>query len=161
MPNAPDKPWIFIVDEGGGRLLHARTVPPGRLRLEVKDHLKNEWKEHEHGRPTGLSRTEVGLRKTGVSKTKYQFAQPHHEDEEFRHQFAKEVTQWLEKRIRDHKIERLAVIAPAKVLGELRDLWPKAVQPMIEEHEQDLSWIGEGDLVKHPAIAQLLENEPG
>jgi len=156
MTQAQTRPWVFIVDEGGGRLLRARRVPPGRYQVEVQDRVTNEWKGREHSRPKGLTRTEVSAGPAGVSKTGYQFAQPHNEEKELRHEFAKEVAGRIEKRIKQHDIERLAVFAAPKMLGELRGCWPKAVKPVIEEHDQDLSWMGEAELLKHPVVSKVL-----
>lgn len=156
MTQTQTKPWVFIVDEGGGRLLRAKPVPPGRYHVEVKDRLKNEWKEGEQGRPSGLTRTRIRTHPGGSAEAGYPFPSHENEHQTVRHMFAKDVVEWLEKKMHNYNIEHLAVFAAPKLLGELRNVWSKALASKIEEHDQDLSWMGEEELLNHPAVTKLL-----
>jgi protein required for attachment to host cells len=144
------KTWIFIVDNGRGRLLKGAPAPRGRFHLELDDSIENKWEEHQRGRPSPL---------TGKDGRSY--ASVGHEDEEMMRRFARDVAGWLEEKTRRLDIDRLALFAPPRFLGALRQAWSPRLALCVDEFEGDLGYMGPGDLVRHRAIARLLGNEQG
>ena len=113
------KTWIFIVDNGRGRLLKGAPAPRGRFHLELDDSIENTWEEHERGRPSPL---------TGKDGRSY--ASVGHEDEEMMRRFARDVAGWLDEKTRRLDIDRLALFAPPRFLGALRQAWsPRLATP--------------------------------
>ncbi|MHC4414640.1 MAG: host attachment protein [Planctomycetota bacterium] len=137
--------WIFIVDKGGGRLLRGTTAPPGRHHLELEDAIQNPWEEHEHGRPSPR-----------VGKKGHSYASWGHEDEEMMQRFARDVAGWLERKTDELGIDGLAVFAPPRFLGVLRQAYSPQLAGRVTEHEGDLGYMGPGDLARHRTIARFL-----
>ena len=138
--------WIFIVDSGKGRLLKGAPVPGGRFHLEQNDSIENTWEQHQRGRPS--SRT---------GREGHSYASYGHEDEEMMKRFARDVAEWLEKKTSSLGIDRLALFAPPRFLGALRQAWSPRLALRVTEYEGDLGYMGPGDLVHHRSIAELLE----
>jgi len=142
--------WIFVVDNGRGRLLKGAPAPRGRFHLELDDSIKNTWEEHEHGRPSPLT-----------GRVGHSYASRGHEDEEMMKRFARTVASWLEEKTRRLNIDRLALFAPPRFLGALRQAWSPRLAVLVDEHEGDLGYMGAGDLARHRSIAQLIDKKPG
>jgi protein required for attachment to host cells len=141
--------WIFIVDNGRGRLLKGAPAPRGRFHLELDDSIENTWEEHERGRPSP---------RTG--REGHSYASLGHGDEEIMKRFARTVATWLDEKTRRLNIDRLALFAPPRFLGALRQAWSPRLAIRVDEHEGDLGYMGTGDLARHRSIARLLDREP-
>ncbi len=142
--------WIFIVDSGRGRLLKGAPAPRGRFHLELDDSIENTWQEHQRGRPS---------RRAG--REGHSYASWGHEDEEMLKRFARNVADWLDDKVRRLNIDRVALFAPPRFLGALRQAGSPRLAIRVEEHEGDLGYMAPGDLVRHRSIAQLLDKKPG
>jgi protein required for attachment to host cells len=142
--------WIFVVDNGRGRLLKGAPAPRGRFHLELDDSIENTGEEHERGRPSPLTGREG-----------HSYASRGHEDEEMMKRFARTVASWLEEKTRRLNIDRLALFAPPRFLGALRQAWSPRLAVRVDEHEGDLGYMGPGDLARHRSISRLLDREPG
>ena len=138
--------WIFVVDNGRGRLLRGTQVPPGRFHLEEDCSIENTLEPHEHGRPSP---------RTGKAGNTY--ASQGHEDEERMSRFARNVTTWLEKKTREHGIDKLTLFAPPRFLGALRQNWSQQLAARVSEKEGDLGYMTAGDLARHRAVVKVLE----
>ncbi len=142
--------WIFIVDNGRGRLLKGAPAPRGRFHLELNDSIQNTWEEHQRGRPSPLT-----------GRGGHSYASVGHEDEEMMKRFARDVAGWLDEKTRRLNIDRLALFAPPRFLGALRQAWSPRLAVRVDEYEGDLGYMGAGDLVRHRTIAQLLGDRRG
>ena len=141
--------WIFVVDAGRGRLLRGTTVPPGRFHLEEDGTIENGWEEHQHGRPSPRA-----------GKAGHSYASQGHEDEEMLQRFARNVADWLDVRTRERSIDRLALFAPPRFLGALRQTCPAQLAERISEHEGDLGYMTAGELARHQAVTKVLGGKP-
>lgn len=139
------KTWIALVDARAGRLLHGRPQPAGRYRLDEQDAIHNQWEQHQRGRPSPLS-----------GKDGRSYASVGHEDEQMAQRFAKDVVKWLEKQTAKRDIDRLAVFAPPRFLGELRKAYPASLAGRIEEREGDYVNMRNGELLGNPAIREAI-----
>ncbi len=137
--------WIFVVDGGRGRLLRGTSVPPGRIHLEERGLIESERDEYEHGRPSPRS-----------GKNGHTYASLGHESEEQLSRFARRVVEWLDQTTKQHEIDRLALFAPPRFLGALRQAFPASLAGRIREHEGDLANISAGDLARHRAVVKVL-----
>ncbi len=142
--------WIVIVDNGKGRLLRGTQVPPGRFHLDENGSIENTWEAHQHGRPSPR-----------VGKAGNTYASQGHENEERMSRFARNVTEWLERKTREHNIEKLTLFAPPRFLGALRQAWSPKLAARVSEHEGDLGYMSAGELARHRAIIKVLSAPNG
>jgi len=142
--------WVCVVDHRHGRLLMCEKTPGGAWRVDADRSIVNEWEDlHQRGRPSGLS--------AGASRGHAQShaARPH-ETEEERRRFARDVVSWLEKHVRNEKIERIPVFAPPKLLGALREQWPKQLKDHVREHEADLAHLENNRLTENDRFLKAI-----
>jgi protein required for attachment to host cells len=137
--------WILAADERAGRLLRLDRGASGHARVVVEEEILDSWQDHEHGRPSPRS-----------GKGGHTYASRGHEDETRRERFAKEVAVWLERRTERQNIDRIAVFAPPRFLGALRDAWSPRLALRVDEHHGDLAHLGPVELAEHDAILELL-----
>jgi protein required for attachment to host cells len=137
---------MFIVDGGGGRLLKAEKAPQDRVHIDVEERLDNGWEAHERVRPSPLS-----------GKDGHTYASFGHENEAMLSRFAKDAAAWLASRVAHHSIDRVAVMAPPRFLGALRQAWSSGLAARVEEHQSDLGYMGTRELQRHPLVTGLLD----
>ncbi|MHC4991956.1 MAG: baeRF12 domain-containing protein [Planctomycetota bacterium] len=133
-----------MADERTGRLLRIGRTSTGRLRVDVEVELLDTEEEHEHGRPSPRA-----------AKTGHTYASLGHEDDTRRDRFAKQTAEWLESQTERLAIDHVAVFAPPRWLGALREAWSPQLAPHVEEHQGDLTNLAADDLVRHDAIIAL------
>ena len=75
--------------------------------------------------------------------------------------FARNVSEWLERKTSDCEIEHLTLFAPPRFLGVLRQTWSPQLAARITEHESDLGYMTAGDLARHQSIVKVLESSNG
>lgn len=139
--------WIVVLDSRRGRLLRGQTVPPGRAHLEVLETIENEEEEHEHGRPSPRR-----------SKDGHSYADWGHEDDEQLQRNARRVAGWIDTQRKSHGIDRLTVFSPPRFAGALRTQYAASLAKSIDQKQLDLGNLEPGELVKHPAIAEMFRS---
>jgi protein required for attachment to host cells len=137
--------WILTADEEVGRLLRVERTVSGHAHVAVDDEILDTWEEHQHGRPSPRS-----------GKSGHTYASRGHEDETRRERFAKEIAVWLERRAEELHIDRIAVFAPPRFQGALRDAWSPRLAIRVDEHHGDLAHLSPGDLACHGSIVSLM-----
>ena len=78
----------------------------------------------------------------------------HVEDKERR--FATEIVRWLQKKAVQHKIDRLVIFAPPRMLGVLRLVPLGTLKGHVDELKGDLMRLHAGQLADHPMVRELL-----
>jgi protein required for attachment to host cells len=136
--------WIVVVDTRRARLLEVSRTAHGRVHVEERAALEEQWDEREHHRPSMLA-----------SKGR-SFAQPAHELEERRRRFAREVARWVAKQLDEHRVEAAPLLCAASLLGELRTACPAALLARLEVRQCDVARLTPAQLADHPAIAEAL-----
>jgi protein required for attachment to host cells len=137
--------WILAADEQIGRLLRVERTATDHLHAVIVDEIQESWEEHQHGRPSPLR-----------GKSGHSYASEGHEEETRRDRFAKEIAIWLEQQAERLHMERIAVFAPPRFLGSLREAWSARFALRLDEHHGDLTHLNTGDLVTHESIASLI-----
>ncbi|MHC4107533.1 MAG: host attachment protein [Planctomycetota bacterium] len=140
--------WLLLVNGSQGKLLQASPTRQGRYRVERRDSIETAWEPHEHGRPSPRG-----------GKDAHRYASRGNEDQEMMQRFARDVTRWLEEQIEHRKIARVAVFAPPRFLGALRQAFSASLARRIDEHEGDLGYMAPADLLHHPTVSALLESD--
>jgi len=79
-----------------------------------------------------------------------------HEDDMQRNRFAKEIGVWMEQLAGELSIDRLAVFAPPKFLGVLRDSWSPRFAILVSDFHGELTGLSTTDLEHHASIVHLL-----
>jgi protein required for attachment to host cells len=137
--------WLALADAQRCRLLCGHLTEQGTPHFDERGALESVPLEHEHGRPMALA-----------GMTGHTFAAPHHEAEEEQRRFAGRIMKWLQKECEEHEIDRLVVIAPPRMLGQLRKVLPGSLKGPVEQHEGNLMHLDAGDLAQHPIVRELL-----
>ncbi|WP_342361568.1 host attachment family protein [Terrarubrum flagellatum] len=113
MPTIPHDALVLVGD--GGRALFFRNVgSPAKPRLEVEDVFENDnpaTRDQGADQP-GRAHASVGARRSAMEQTDW-----HRLAEE---QFAGEIAGMLYRQAHRGGFERLVIVAPPKVLGDLR-----------------------------------------
>lgn len=141
----PPQAWFFVVDGGRCRLLKCSRVPYGRLHVDEVSAIEYEPEEHERGRPSPRS-----------GKSGNTYASRGREDEYQIRRFAKEVVEWMAKKVERIETPSITLFAAPRFLGELRKLFGPALAKRIEERQGDLTQLTTAGLAKHPAVTELL-----
>ena len=133
--------WFALADAEHCRLLCCRLTKQGTQHVDEHGACENKLPEQEHKRPM-----------TGTGTTHYV------EEEERR--FAGEIVEWLRGKVEEHKIDRLVIFAPARILGALRKATPGLLKGHFEELKGDLIRLDAGQLAQHPMVRDLLRAAP-
>ena len=133
--------WAVIADHHRVRIF---TKPDGHLELI------GEAAPAHHGRRKGMPDKAMG-RVASSSRTGVRHKlQPHggpHEKEDF--SFVTDVAEWLDHAAKEDAFDRIILIAPPRMLGELRDSLSQQVQTRIAaEINKDLTKMNEKSLQK-------------
>lgn len=137
--------WVLLVDARRGRLLCCGVTRQGRCHVDECDSIRNDWPGHEHQRSSPM------WKGTGVS---YGI-----EDDEVREptsRFARRVVAWLLRKMAEHEIEHVVILAPPHFLGALRDERAGDLASKAIEHKGELVNLPTSRLAEHPAIRQLV-----
>jgi protein required for attachment to host cells len=135
--------WILVADAARATL-YRRPKGPHKLIQE------DSWETEESRKLTNeIDSDKQGSRRRGGATSPREDAHRHAQ-----HNFAQKLVEAIKKR--DGDIERLAVVAPPKMLGELRPLWGNGLRKKIViELAKDLTHAAAKELEKH--VDGLLE----
>ncbi len=137
IPGLQNHSWFALTDAESCRLLSCSMTRLGKHHIDEYSVFENTMPEHERVRPV----TNAGL--------------THHtEDRERR--FAGEIIEWLQKKSKEHQIDRLAIFAPPRMLGVLRTVPLGSLKGHVSELHGDLMRLSAGQLADHPMIRELL-----
>ena len=137
--------WIVTADERVGRLARVERTPAGGVRVVIDDEIHRSGEEHEHGRPSPRR-----------GRDGHSYASYGHETETTRDRFAKEIAVWLEQRDESLQFERIALFAPPRFLGALREAWSPRFAIRVNERQGDLTHLAPADLARQAAIMDLV-----
>jgi protein required for attachment to host cells len=144
----PDKPrdgaWFALVDTEGCRLLKCDLTRRGTHRVREVATFENRWPKHRRGRPMALG----GM--TGDS-----YASPHHHTAERIRRCAQGVVKQLRAECKQRRIVSLTIIAPPRLLGELRKLC-ESQNGDFALCEGELMQFSTAALAVHPVIRGLV-----
>ena len=141
---SPNGLWVFVVDEGRGRLMQGKTVRIGRSersRLALVATVENPWHE---------------LDRASRARQNGHDVQTRHKRAELLGRFARDVARWLDDRARSLPIEELFVFAPARLLGLLRESYTPNVAKLVHDQKGDLGTMSLGELEQHRLVSAVL-----
>jgi protein required for attachment to host cells len=137
--------WFALVDAERCRLLRCDLTKQGTHRVQEARAFENRWPKHRHGRPMALG---------GMTGDTY--ASPHHYVGERLRRFASDVVKRLRAECTEYLIERLTIIAPPRLVGELRKL-DDVRNGRFEFQEGELMQFSTAALAVHPLIRNLVD----
>ena len=137
--------WIALADTERCRLLRCDLTKQGTHRVREITGFENRWPKHRRGRPMALG----GM--TGDS-----YAAPHHYVGERIRRFAEDVIKQLEAECKARQVGRLVILAPARFMGELRQLH-EPQHARFELREGELMQFSTAALASHPVIQGLID----
>lgn len=130
--------WFVLADAENCRLLRCKLTEQGTQHVDELGAIENTLPEQEHARPM----TEGGA--------------THHVEEKER-RFAGEIVAWLQQMTKEHEIDHLVILAPARMLGVLRKATPGLLTGHLEELKGDLMRLDAGQLAEHPMVRELAQ----
>ena len=129
--------WFALADAEHCRLLCCRLTRQGTQHVDEYGAFENTLPEAEHARPM-----------TGDGMT--------HDIEEEERRFAHEIVEWLQENTKKHKIDRLVIFAPPRMLGVLRKASSGLLTGHLKELEGNLMRLDAGRLAQHPMVRDLV-----
>lgn len=136
--------WIVVADARSARLIHC--IREGEhFRIESLDEFHEQWDDKEHHRPQPLH-----------DKTGHAYASTHHEAEERLRRFAKSLMNWIDKQHHRLADGRWALIAPPRLLGEMRKLDSKLLGGF-KQVQAELEELTAAKIARHPALSQACQ----
>lgn len=145
--------WIVTADSRRAALYSCRNNPDGSLQLLHFKSIDNAHEnEHGHERPVLAG----GAERRGSVASSGAHAAPHaisvgHEKEEEQRRFAREVAAWIGDVGRYGAAHRIALFAPARVLGLLRKELA-GLGEFLQFHEGDIAQMSPRELAVHPLV---------
>ncbi len=141
----PVRTWILIVDGAHGRLFENRGPGKG---LEA---LTEEF-EADHRADHEIVDDRLGRTFESAYSARHAITPRHDPHRELKRDFAESLAKMLDKRRKEHAFDRLIIVAPPKVLGDLREALPEPVRELITaELDKDLTKTPIAELPGHLA----------
>lgn len=145
-PRRPDNAWVLVADRARARLF-STAWPPNGACVEVEDLIDDEAMLHDRDTGSdvpGAFVSGAGARHRSVPATDF-----HHRTAE---RFARRIVERLEDGRRRDQFGQLVLVAPALMLGVLREeLSPPLAKLVVEELDRDYTHLTPGDLLKRIA----------
>jgi protein required for attachment to host cells len=133
-----------LADTARARFFKCQFGESRSCHIEELESLIDRWEPHLRGRPQPLH-----------SKTGHAWTAPSHEDEEMRLRFARDVSGWVDRLVKQYGVHRLVVFAPPRFLPDLRRSWVEN-HHIVEEHEAELMHLTRAQVADHPAVRSAL-----
>lgn len=140
----PTITWILIADAARAQIFSNHGPGKG---VEV---VKGASFSGDHRPDREIMRDKEGRSFESVGETRHAY-EPHHDPHrELKRQFASELATALEKRLSDKSYDRLILVAPPEMLGDLRSALPEPVRAVIyAELDKDLTKTPTSELPDH------------
>lgn len=149
--------WIVVMDSSTARFYVLRQDEGGRRIEEAADAMESGL--HRHSADVKSDRPGRGFR-SGNSTARHAMEPPQDFHKLEKHDFVHAVAQKLRAAHDAHEFERLAVVAPERSLGELRNLLPDNVKNAVwREIAKDLVKLNDQELWAR--VAPALEEHLG
>ena len=129
--------WFALADAEHCRLLCCRLTRQGTQHVDEYGAFKNTLPEAEHARPM-----------TGDGMA--------HDIEEEERRFGAQIVDWLRRKAEEHKIDRMVIFAPPRMLGVLRKASSGLLVGHLKELEGNLMRLDAGQLAQHPMVRDLV-----
>ncbi len=139
--------WLVVADGRRAKLIYGSRTEQGSPHLELKEEIEFDQTQyaHEHGRPSMLK-----------GRSEHTHAFDHDEKERFMELFAKQLADWLTRRLEEIDAPGVSLFAPPKFLGYLRKELPREAADRLAEFKADLTSVPLGELGRHPLVAEQL-----
>jgi protein required for attachment to host cells len=131
--------WFALADAEHCRLLCCRLTRQGTQHVDEYGAFENTLPEAEHARPM-----------TGDGMT--------HDIEEEERRFGAQIVDWLRRKAEEHKISRMVIFAPPRMLGVLRKASSRLLAGHLKEFEGNLMRLDAGQLAQHPMVRDLVRD---
>jgi len=133
----PSHAWFALADAESCRLLCCRLTKQGTQHVDEYGRFENTLPEAEHARPKN---------RDGMT----------HDIEEEERRFGAQIVDWLRSKAEEQAIDRMAILAPPRMLGVLRKASSGLLKGHLKEFEGNLMRLEAGQLAEHPMIRELL-----
>ncbi|MBN2376423.1 MAG: host attachment protein [Sedimentisphaerales bacterium] len=137
--------WLLLTDIRQGKLLQCGVTKHDRCHVEEFDTIRNDLPKHEQDMSltTRNRRSETnGIDGRG-------------DEEDLKH-FVRQLNHWLPGMMRQHAIQNMVVVAPSRLLGELRETLAHELKSHCELRKGEWMHLSIRELTELPAIHELL-----
>ncbi|MFC1652531.1 host attachment protein [Planctomycetota bacterium] len=131
--------WVLLADRERAKLCRCGLTKNARCHVEIHEVLENGWPGHDH--PKSSPQWKNATVSYGIEEDDWQ------EDSK---RFVREITDWLDRRMKQHAITHLVTVMPPRLAGVFRKT------KFAQSHTQNVIQY-RGDLVNMPA-AKLAEH---
>ena len=139
----PTTTWILIADGARGRLFANRGPGKG---LEPRD----ESLDADHRSTHEIVDDRLGRTFESAGTARHAISAHHDPHRELKRHFAVKLAQMLDRRRMEHAYDRLVLVAPPAVLGDLREALPDPVRSLVRaELDKDLTKTPVAELPGH------------
>lgn len=140
----PKRTWILIADGGRARVLEATGIGHGLHEVQASEAANPTPPAHLLGRsPPGRVYKSVGQQRHAVAPRQ----DPHQALET---SFASQIAVRLDSALKSDAYDRLVLVAPARMLGDLRKaITPEVRKAVMAEVSKDLTKIPNNEIASH------------
>jgi len=142
----PQRTWILIADGGRARVVEATGVGHGLHEVEASEAANPAPRSHLLGRaPSGRVYESVGHQRHAITPRQ----DPHQALET---SFAIQIAARLDSALKNDSYDRLVLVAPAHMLGDLRGaVTPEVRKVILAEVSKDLTKVPNNEIAGHLA----------
>ncbi|MCF7957999.1 MAG: host attachment protein [Phycisphaerae bacterium] len=137
--------WLLLADIRQGKLLKCSVTKHKRCHVEEFDTLLNDLPKHE----------QVESATTRNKRSETSGIDGRSDKEDLKH-FVRQLSHWLPGVLRQHAIEKMVVVAPSRLLGELRETLDHELKSHCELKQGEWTHLSIRELTEHPAVHKLL-----
>ena len=143
--------WILVAHRGGGRLFENSGPGTGLRLIQTIDHPQGRLKSGE------INSDKPGRAFDGFGSGRHSMSKEHEPTEQVALQFAKQLSEILDKGRTGNRYTKLVLVAEPRFLGELRSALPPPAAALVSATvDKDLGGMTEHDLPKHLGKALAL-----
>jgi protein required for attachment to host cells len=143
---APRRTWILVADAGRARILE-RQGEGGRKELKT---IEGATFSHELPKTSDVVRDRLPRTFESVGATRHAIGpdvDPHRKE---KRNFANELADWLDAELVKKSFDRLVVVAPAQMMGDLRSaLTPAVLERASTDAILDLTKVPDAEIASH------------
>ncbi len=143
--------WIVLANDYQARLLSVGRTSTGHCQLSEIDVVDSPLPQLDQERQLAFQR---------YPNYRYSYADNLNTINEERRRFAKLFARWIDRLVDEHKIKRVTVFSPPRLIGFLREHLSDKHCDQIDLRTENLSHLPDSSLRQHKAIVRLLDERP-
>lgn len=136
--------WLLLTDIQQSRLLRCGVTQHRRCHVEECETLQNNRIKHQQEEASPLRKSASVT--YGIDEDRSKAADLKY--------FVRQLNHWLPGVMRQHAIENVVVVAPSRLLGELRAILAPELKPHCEQRKGEWIHLSVRELAEHPLVLE-------